>query len=322
MSSGREPAGGLPAAFVAAGPVTFASSRLQVHRPLEALAAAEPGQWHLLRSPDRYRPALGPLEAARILSAVLRGDIRTVIFQKVRKGAAPLLMALLRRLGRQVVYIEADERRRLGFTRHVDRLVAPSARLASELERRTGKPVAVIPDPIEYHEPDALALPWQARAPFRALWVGSKNNWHQVEALKAMLSQQGIDAFHIITVSNHPQADVRWSLESVRQELARADLGIIPLSADSHSQMKSHNRATLFMALGVPLIVSRSPVYQDLVVDGETGFTFGNADDLAALPARLADHALVERVRAAAMARAGDYAFERLLPLWRQVVGC
>lgn len=321
-SSGRQPAGGLPAAFVPAGPVTFASSRLQVYGPLEALQREEPGQWHLLRSPGRYRPTLDPVEAARILAAVLRSDIRTVIFQKVRKGAAPLLMALLRAAGRRVVYVEADERRRLGFTRFVDALVAPSPRLAADLERRTGKAVTVIPDPIEHHDPDALLRPWTARPPFRTLWVGSRNNWHQLERLRAMLAQVGNGAFDLVTVSNHPAADVRWSLGAVREELGRADLGIIPLTSDSHSQMKSHNRATLFMGVGVPLIVSRSPVYQDLVVDGVTGFTFETAEELAALPSRLADRPLVEQVRAAAMARAGDYAVERLLPLWRRVVGC
>lgn len=315
-------AGGLPAGFVAAGPVTFASSRLQVYRPLEALQQQEPGQWLLLRSPDRYRPTLGPFENARILSAVLRGGLRTVIFQKVRKGAAPLLMALLRRLGRRVIYVEADQRKRLGFTHHADLLVAPSARLAAELQQRTGKPVTVIPDPIEYHEPQALGRPWLARPPFRTLWIGSKNNWHQVAGLKSLLNQNGLTDFALVTVSNHPDADVRWSLEAVRAELAKADLGIIPITPDAHSQMKSHNRATLFMALGIPLIVSRSPVYDELVVDGETGFTFDGAEDLAAVSARLADRSLVDRVRAAAMARAEDYALERLLPLWRTVVGC
>jgi hypothetical protein len=319
-ASGRKPAGGLPAAFIPAGPLRLASSRLQVYLPLEALSAEEPGRWHLLRQPDRYRPALGAGEAVRILREVVRRDIRTVVFQKVRKGAAPLLMALLRGLGRRIVYVEADRRKRLGFAALADQLVAPSATLADELSRRTGKPVALIPDPIEHHDPAALARPWQATPPYRTLWVGSRNNWHQLQALRAMLADAGVREFELVSVSNHPDADVRWSLDAVKAELSRADLGIIPITPDAHSQAKSHNRATLFMALGIPLIVSASDVYAGLVEDGVTGFTYRNAAELAALPGCLADRELVERVRAAAMARAEDYALPRLLPLWREVI--
>jgi hypothetical protein len=150
------------------------------------------------------------------------------------------------------------------------------------------------------------------------IWVGHRTNWGQIEGLKRELRANGIESFEIVTVSNHRDADVKWSLDAVRDELSRADLAIIPVGADLRSTMKSHNRATMFMAAGIPVIVSESPVYEKLVEDGVTGFVFKTAQDLTSLPSRLATAGLVDRVRAAAMKRARDYSIENVAGLWKQ----
>jgi glycosyltransferase involved in cell wall biosynthesis len=143
-------------------------------------------------------------------------------------------------------------------------------------------------------------------------------NWKQIEDLKRELRAREVDSFDIVTVSNHLDADVKWSLDAVRAELSRADLAIIPVGSDLRSTMKSHNRATMFMAAGVPVIVGESPVYEQLVEDGVTGFVFRTVHDLANLPQRLATAGLVDRVRAAAMERAKAYSIENVAGAWRQ----
>jgi glycosyltransferase involved in cell wall biosynthesis len=132
------------------------------------------------------------------------------------------------------------------------------------------------------------------------------------------LSATTLEFFEIVTVSDHPEADIKWSLEAVRGELLRADLAIIPVGEDHRSTMKSHNRATMFMAAGIPLIVSESPVYEKLVEDGVTGFVFKTIHDLTGLPARLATAGLVDCVKAAAMERAKVYSIESVVGLWKQ----
>jgi glycosyltransferase involved in cell wall biosynthesis len=307
--------------FIPAGPESLASSRLQVYLPLQRLIEEQAGSMHLLRRPARRRKRLGLFEAASIFFKVKRQRIGTVVFQKVHKGAAPLLMAALRSAGTRVVYVECDYRRSLRFSRYVHAFVAPSKRLAQDLRHRTRVETAYIPDPVEFWRHDSLSAQWQPKKRYRVMWVGHRTNWGQIEALKRELRAGEVEAFEIVTVSNHRDADVKWSLDAVRHEISRADLAIIPVGADLRSTMKSHNRATLFMASGVPVIVSESPVYENLVEDGVTGFVFRTVDDLKSLPARLAEVGLVDSVRAAALERASDYSIERVASLWRKLLG-
>jgi glycosyltransferase involved in cell wall biosynthesis len=311
---------GLPAGFIPAGPEELASSRLQAYLPLRQLAQLQPGAWHLLRSPDKHRKALAKREALEILKQVLRLRIRTVIFQKVYTGKAPRLMFLLRLLGRRIIYVECDKREDLSFARHVHTIIAPSLRLAQDLEKRSGVRAVQIPDPMEYWEPETLCTPWQPKAHYRALWVGNKRNWHQIAALKLALKKEGLTSLQIIGISNHPEADKPWSLDTIRSELRKADLGILPLTDDAWSTMKSHNRATLFMGLGIPLVVSDSDIYGDVVEDGETAFVFRSIEDLVRLPERLSTPGLVDSVRAKAMARAEQFTLQNVAQRWRAVV--
>lgn len=204
------------------------------------------------------------------------------------------------------------------FSRHVHAFVAPSERLAQDIRVRTEVPTICIPDPVEFWNRDSLLTRWQPKKRYRVIWVGHRMNWKQIEDLKRELRAREVDSFDIVTVSNHPDADVKWSLDAVRAELSRADLAIIPVGSDLRSTMKSHNRATMFMAAGVPVIVGESPVYEQLVEDGVTGFVFRTVHDLTNLPQRLATAGLVDRVRAAAMERAKAYSIENVAGAWRQ----
>ena len=312
---------GLPAAFIPCGPITSASSRLQVYLPHRWLSDRMPGEWMILRRPRNHRLDLGKAEALRIFLAVLRRGVRTVILQKVHRGSAKTLMAALGLLGRRVIYVEADERRKLAFTRHVDALVAPSQQLADDLQARTGHPtIAVIPDPLEYWSPASVQTPWKRKPPYRTLWIGSARNWHQLIGFKDMLEQSELTDFQLITISDHPEADLPWSLDTVRDQIELADLGIIPTSSDNRSAMKSHNRATLFMSLGVPILVSDGPIYAGLVRDGETGFVYRDASDLTALPGRLSSPGMVDAIRRNAMKAAEAYSLDRIGPMWHRLV--
>jgi hypothetical protein len=56
------------------------------------------------------------------------------------------------------------------------------------------------------------------------------------------------------------------------------------------------------------------------VRDGETGFVYHDASDLAALPERLSSPGLVDQVRRKAMAAAEAYSMDRIGPMWQRLV--
>jgi len=71
---------------------------------------------------------------------------------------------------------------------------------------------------------------------------------------------------------------VAWRADSVYQHLLKADVGIIPIEtnpangASESWRVKSENRLTLMMALGLPVVATPIPAYEPVVMQGDNGF--------------------------------------------------
>lgn len=85
-----------------------------------------------------------------------------------------------------------------------------------------------------------------------------------------------------------------WEPTDVYEQLTKADIGIIPIKADSsdnpkrlrHWEIKSENRLTLKMSVGLPVIATPIPSYEPIVVQGTNGFLArGREEWMAALEA-------------------------------------
>ena len=69
-----------------------------------------------------------------------------------------------------------------------------------------------------------------------------------------------------------------WSTKKVYGQLSVADIGIIPIDlndadpADAAWRVKSENRLTMKMAVGLPVIASPIPSYEPVIVQGKNGF--------------------------------------------------
>jgi glycosyltransferase involved in cell wall biosynthesis len=70
-----------------------------------------------------------------------------------------------------------------------------------------------------------------------------------------------------------------WDAAGVYNDLIRADIGIIPISTEGSQtdgfrpwKVKSENRLTLKMSIGLPVIASPIPSYESVVVSGVNGF--------------------------------------------------
>jgi glycosyltransferase involved in cell wall biosynthesis len=74
---------------------------------------------------------------------------------------------------------------------------------------------------------------------------------------------------------------INWNIGTVYQMMLRADVGIIPLDMQndplpglnvSQWQLRSENRLTLNMALGLPVIASPVPAYKSVIEQGKNGY--------------------------------------------------
>jgi glycosyltransferase involved in cell wall biosynthesis len=122
----------------------------------------------------------------------------------------------------------------------------------------------------------------------------------------AMYKQDAADrAEYIAFLLDRHIRRVSWDPHMVYEEMEQADIGIIPIDTPAQPEdglpvpawkVKSANRLTLMMAMGLPVIATPIPAYEAIVEHGVNGFfAHGEADWRAALES-LRDPALRRRM--------------------------
>lgn len=72
---------------------------------------------------------------------------------------------------------------------------------------------------------------------------------------------------------------IPWRSQTEAQDLAEADIGIMPLPDDPWSRGKCGCKALQYMGLGIPAVCSPVGINADLVCDGENGFLANSAEE-------------------------------------------
>ena len=204
-------------------------------------------------------------------------NTRIVVFQKLdNELRAAKLISHLRRRGIVTIFVECDYRPDNHIPEMCDCVVVPS-KFLFDFYSSQGLRCVQIPDPIEnIISHDAILENHQQRRStqsIRLVWVGQSSNWSTIEPLRRCL--EGYEyrkQFELFTISSHPEADIQWDLQTVAQNVAIGDVGVIPTSTYPGAEAKSANRLLLFMALGVPVIAGDIPAYREIIDDGVNGF--------------------------------------------------
>ena len=84
---------------------------------------------------------------------------------------------------------------------------------------------------------------------------------------------------------------INWTLDSELHELAKFDIGIMPLTDDEWSRGKGSYKLLQYMALGIPAVVSPVGINTVLLKDGETGFFAKTNDEWEAKLSALIENA-------------------------------
>ena len=102
---------------------------------------------------------------------------------------------------------------------------------------------------------------------------------------------------------------VPWGAESVYRHLVEADIGIIPIDTQADVdetlsqpawKLKSENRLTLKMSLGLPVIATPIPSYEPIIVHGLNGFFAKSSHDWIKCLSALRDPLLRQQIGRAA----------------------
>ena len=216
-----------------------------------------------------------------------------VVMQKLIGQEFAQLPRLIRAAGGKTVYVHCDYDPDNLIPFDCDAVVVTSRVLADWYIGHGHGVVKIIEDPNEFA--------WEAPAPTREQttrliigWIGHEMNWGTLDIVRQVLVEPEFADFQLVTISNHPDATLRWSPEIVKQTLREIDIGVIPVGRGIAAEAKSSNRATMFMGAGVPTIAGRIPAYEDLIRDGENGFLVGSAEDMRRSLRRLRSRRLRE----------------------------
>jgi len=169
--------------------------------------------------------------------------------------------------------------------RGVDLVIAANKVLSEKVsELAPGTPVEIVPSPVDVGN----SIPksgYALSSPPVIGWIGTKSTLRYLEMIAPAFRQVRdrrefvlrIVSDRKFTVDGVDVECVPWSLETQNVEIARFDIGIMPLSEDPFSRGKSAYKLLQYMAMGVPSICS--PVGMNAEVAGDDDYCLTAADN-------------------------------------------
>jgi glycosyltransferase involved in cell wall biosynthesis len=192
-------------------------------------------------------------------------------------------------------------------------VVVGNAYLAEHARRAGAGRVALIPSTIDLERYGALAsaAPAQARRPLVIGWIGTPHTATFLTGLEAVFRRLAGDTYMVRIVgagvpkawAGLPAESVPWTEETELDEIAKFDVGLMPLTDGEWEQGKCGYKALQVMAMGRPVVASMVGANCSIFRHGINGFLARTEDDwLSALRSLAGDPALRGRVGAAARA--------------------
>jgi glycosyltransferase involved in cell wall biosynthesis len=136
-------------------------------------------------------------------------------------------------------------------------------------------------------------------------WMGSQATNEHLAMLFPMLARLGekCDNVSLLAISSSdrglpweklgalPYEFRIWREEREVDDLAKMDIGLLPLADDEWSRYKCGMKGLLYMASGCPVVASPIGSTRDLVIEGETGYVTDGDEEWEAALLHLINHA-------------------------------
>jgi glycosyltransferase involved in cell wall biosynthesis len=130
-----------------------------------------------------------------------------------------------------------------------------------------------------------------------ACWVGTSGNFRDFEAVSCAMRALIADGVLRLRVISDRPLDTRewrgaewvpWSFEREVAELARCDLGVMPLRDNERTRGRCGYKALQYQAAGLPVVASAVGGAAEAVLDGETGMLVSTGEAWREAVVRLA----------------------------------
>lgn len=259
------------------------------------------------------------------------------IFQK-RISAKDLEIALeLKKKGARIILDMCDamwtagqEKPLLDFIPVVDCVTTSSSKIADYFKDKVARIETI-------YDPNWERIPQVEKEKKPTIcWVGSIYSVeaeHCLDILTEPLNRlhQKIDFdFRIITdgevklekLDFEPRV-IEFRLEDYLTQVAKSHVGVIPYPDTEWCASKSNNKVCLFMSLGVPVVCSSIPAYEEIIIDGENGYLVKNNDPekwYQAIKGLLLDKNLLASLQEQGQNKAKKFSLKNISSKWERLL--
>lgn len=143
----------------------------------------------------------------------------------------------------------------MSILKYMDAVTVPSEALKEELANMTDKPIYVIPDRVDF---DGLPEPKKHEGTAKkVVWFGYSHNAEVLDQATMKLGAMGLELI-VISEGNYrttdcPVTNILWDIETVNDEIQKADFALLPKMEIGRWKYKSENKTVQCWALGIPV---------------------------------------------------------------------
>ena len=300
--------------------------------------------------PIRFLKARG--QAVELFNEAYAERYQTVVFSKSYGAADRKLARRLRQAGKRVILDLCDDHffnpydlpkyretreNLLAMIAIVDAVVCSTPVLARSVQVHAKLPYtpAVAPDPYEQAEA-SVGAPTPMDRPAKLLWFGLHGSPNAPAGMadlllvrEALEAAQAKRAFELVICSDNrerfeevspqlpvPSRFVQWTPASFAAELAATDAVIIPLSDNPFVAAKTHNRLTLALSAGAPVVADHLDSYAEFAPFCRLGDWQGGLEEALLRPEEARS-----RAQGARRYLEQNWSSEAVAPLWEAALG-
>ena len=243
---------------------------------------------------------------------ISRNDV--VVFQKVNGPRTVRLLKSLKSKGVRTVFIDCDLPLKKEMALLCDVTICPSGDLLDRYQDMGVSNVFCIPDAVESFLPPRPSTSEKKTI----IWFGKsgQGKWEGLEWFRQEVFPSVTDKWGFVTVSDHSDSTFKWETSTAPGIINKADLVIIPVSQNDSDQVKSANRCTQSMALGVPVLCNYTRSYREVIVDNHNGMISNDKNGWVAFIKTMEDDRLLAITKANAFRTAEGFSMDNLIGQW------